>query len=56
MLKQVSIFAENKAGRVHAVMQSLKAAQINVRAMMIAETAEFGIIRLIVNEPEKERV
>ena len=55
MLKQVSIFVENKAGRVHAVMNTLKAAEINVRAMTIAETAEFGIIRLIVSEPEKAK-
>jgi len=55
MLKQVSIFAENKAGRVHAIMETLKNAQINVRAMTIAETAEFGIVRLIVNEPEKAK-
>jgi hypothetical protein len=53
MLKQVSIFAENKAGRVYAIMESLKAAEINVRAMTIAETAEFGIVRLIVADYER---
>jgi hypothetical protein len=55
MLKQVSVFAENKSGRVHAIMETLKSAQINARAMMIAETAEFGIVRLIVNDPEKAK-
>ena len=55
MLKQVSIFAENKAGRVHAIMETLAKSEINVRAMAIAETAEFGIVRLIVNEPEKAK-
>jgi hypothetical protein len=56
MLKQVSIFAENKAGRVHAIMKSLKEAQINVRAMTIAETSEFGIVRLIVDNPESAKL
>jgi hypothetical protein len=53
MLKQVSIFVENKAGRVYAIMETLTAAKIKVRAMTIAETAEFGIIRFIVSDAQK---
>jgi hypothetical protein len=55
MLKQVSVFAENKPGRVSAILEVLKKAEINVRAMTIAETIEFGIVRLIVSEPEKAK-
>ncbi|MDR0222384.1 MAG: hypothetical protein LBI38_02460 [Oscillospiraceae bacterium] len=53
MLKQISIFVENKAGRLCAVMETLAAAKIDVRAMTIADTSEFGIVRLIVNDAEK---
>jgi hypothetical protein len=52
MLKQISIFVENKPGRVCAIMETLAAAKINIRAMTIADTAEFGIVRLIVNDTE----
>ena len=55
MLKQVSVFVENKAGRVHAIMEVFAAAKIDVRAMTIADTAEFGIVRLIVNDAEKAK-
>ena len=55
MLKQVSIFLENKAGRVYSIMETLAEAQINVRAMTIAETAEFGIVRIIVCDPERAK-
>ena len=55
MLKQISIVAENKAGVVHAIMDTLAKAQINVRALTIAENADYGVVRLIVNEPEKAR-
>ncbi|MDR0197939.1 MAG: hypothetical protein LBI36_06970 [Oscillospiraceae bacterium] len=53
MLKQISIFVENKSGRLCAVMETLAEAKIDVRAMTIADTAEFGIVRLIVNDAEK---
>jgi len=53
MLKQVSIFAQNKSGSTFAIMDTLATANINVRAMTIADTAEFGIIRLIVSDAAK---
>ncbi|MCL2036131.1 MAG: hypothetical protein FWG83_01935 [Oscillospiraceae bacterium] len=56
MLNQVSVFVENKPGRVHSVMETLAQGEINVRAMTIAETSEFGIIRLVVNAPEKAKI
>jgi len=52
-ITQLSIFLENTAGRLLAVTRILRDAGINIRALSLAETADFGIIRLIVNDPEK---
>jgi hypothetical protein len=53
MLKQVSVFLENRVGRLKAIMESLSKAQINIRAMTISEDDDDGTIRFIVNNPEK---
>ncbi|MGE5397208.1 MAG: ACT domain-containing protein [Chitinophagales bacterium] len=53
MIKQISIFLENKAGRLASVTKVLGEHDINIRALSIADTSDFGILRLIVNEPEK---
>ncbi|NLA27869.1 MAG: amino acid-binding protein [Firmicutes bacterium] len=53
MVKQISIFLENKCGRMISVSQALGEAGINIRALSIADTSDFGILRLIVNEPDK---
>ncbi|MGE5543426.1 MAG: ACT domain-containing protein [Bacillota bacterium] len=53
MVKQISIFLENKAGRLASVTKVLGEQRINIRALSIADTSDFGILRLIVNEPEK---
>lgn len=53
MLKQISVFVENKSGRLCAIMEVLNEAKINIRALSIADTTDFGIVRLIVNETEK---
>jgi len=52
MIKQISIFLENKAGRLAAVTKTLGQANINIRALSIADTTEFGILRLIVDRPD----
>lgn len=52
-LKQLTIFVENKQGTVVAVTDTLAAHDINIRALSIAETDGFGILRLIVNDEEK---
>ena len=49
-LKQLTVFVENKQGTVVAVTEALANAQINLRALSIAETDGFGILRLIVND------
>ncbi len=54
-VKQISVFLENKKGRLWEAMNALAKAQINIRALSIADTTEFGILRLIVPAPEKAR-
>ncbi|MGZ7067641.1 MAG: ACT domain-containing protein [Methanobacterium sp.] len=54
-LKQISIFLENKKGRLQKALTILKEAGINIRALSIADTSEFGILRLIVPDPEKAK-
>ena len=53
--EQLSIFLENRAGRLAEVTRTLRDANINVRALSLADTSEFGILRLIVNDHEKAR-
>jgi hypothetical protein len=51
-IKQISVFLENNAGRLGEVTRVLAVASINIRAISIADTADFGILRLIVNKWE----
>ena len=51
-IKQISVFLENNAGRLVEVTRLLADAGINIRAISIADTADFGILRLIVNKWE----
>ena len=51
MLEQISVFVENKTGRLASVMKILTDNNIDIRAMTIADTTDFGIIRLMVKEP-----
>ena len=51
-VEQISIFIENKSGRLAEVSGVLGAAGINIRALSLADTSDFGILRLIVNDTE----
>lgn len=51
LIKQISIFIENRKGRLSAVTRLLKKNNINLRALSIADTQDFGIIRIIVDDP-----
>ncbi len=51
--EQISIFLENKAGRLAEVTAILRDANINIRALSLADTTDFGILRLIVNDNQK---
>lgn len=53
MVKQISVFLENKSGRLASVTGILGKAGIDISALSIADTADFGILRLIVNDPER---
>lgn len=56
-IKQLSIFMENKAGRMAEISRILADGGVNIRALSVADTTGFGILRLIVDDPEKaERV
>ncbi|HAA89451.1 MAG: Amino acid-binding protein [Thermoanaerobacterales bacterium 50_218] len=53
LVKQISVFLENKCGRLASVTRVLGEHSINIRAFSIADTTDFGILRLIVNNPEE---
>lgn len=53
MVEQISIFLENKSGRLAEVTSILAGNNINIRALSLADTADFGIFRLIVNDPSR---
>jgi len=52
-VEQISIFLENKPGALESVMRLLKDANINIRSLSLADTSDFGILRLIVNDTNK---
>ena len=52
-IKQLSVFLENKTGRINEVTKILGTNGINMKAFSMAETADFGILRLIVSEVDK---
>ncbi len=52
-VQQISVFLENKSGRLARLTEVLGDAGINIRALSIADTSDFGILRLIVNRPEE---
>ena len=51
-IDQISVFVENKPGRLAEITEILGEANVDLRAMSIADTSEFGILRIIVNEPQ----
>lgn len=55
-VEQISIFIENKSGRLAEITRILGDADINIRALSLADTSDFGILRMIVNNVEKAKV
>ena len=51
--EQISIFLENKTGRLAEVTEILSQAGVNIRALSLADTSDFGVLRLIVDDNEK---
>lgn len=52
-IPQISVFLENKAGQLADITRILAEAQVNMRAISIAETADYGVLRLIVDDAPK---
>ena len=51
-IRQLTVFVQNKQGALVSITEALAANQVNIRALSIAETEDFGILRLIVNDEE----
>lgn len=57
LIKQISVFVENRAGRLAEITEIIAANNINLKALSIADTTNFGILRIIVDDPyEAERI
>ena len=54
-IKQLSIFVENKPGRLHSIMDALSENGVDFSALSIADTTDFGILRIIVSDIDKAR-
>ena len=50
-VKQISVFIENRSGRLHELTKVLGESGINIRALSLADTSDYGILRLIVDKP-----
>ena len=51
LIKQLSVFIENRAGRLEKVTQTLKEHHVNITALSLADTSEYGMLRMIVSDP-----
>ncbi|MBQ3140152.1 MAG: amino acid-binding protein [Ruminococcus sp.] len=51
--KQISVFVDNKPNQLTGVMALLKDSGINIRALSLADTSDFGILRMVVNDTDK---
>jgi hypothetical protein len=54
-LRQLSLFLENKTGTLYSPVRALAAAGVNLLSVSLADTSQFGILRLIVSDPERAR-
>lgn len=52
-IRQISVFLENRPGRLAALCRSLANAGVNLNTLMLSETGEFGLFRFIANDPDK---
>ena len=53
IVKQLSVFLENREGRIKDVLEILATNDINLVAISLADTSEYGLLRMIVSDPEK---
>ena len=54
-IRQISIFLENKPGQLSAICRALSDAGVNIATLSLADTADFGIVRMIVDDHEKAK-
>jgi hypothetical protein len=52
LIKQISVFIENKSGRIYDIASILEKKDVNIRALSLADTSDFGVLRLIVDKAE----
>lgn len=52
-IKQLSVFVENKPGRLAEITETLAGASVDIRAISVADTSDFGILRVIVDKPDE---
>ena len=55
-IKQLSVFVENKPGRLHAIVDALGKGGVNLRALSVADTTDFGILRVITDNNDKAQL
>jgi hypothetical protein len=55
IIHQLSVFLENKSGRLTEVLETLGSESIKITALTVADTSEFGILRMIVSDPQKAK-
>ena len=55
IIKQLSVFVENKKGRLHAITQVFADNDIDISSLSLADTTDFGVLRLIVNKPDEAK-
>lgn len=53
MAQQINVFVENRPGRLECVTKALAEAEVNIRAMMLLDRGDFGIVKLLVDDPKK---
>lgn len=56
IVKQLSVFVENKKGRLVAITETLATADVDISALSLADTSDFGVLRLIVDKPDEAKV
>ena len=54
-IRQLSVFVENKKGSLHEITDTLAGAGIDLRSMCVADTSNYGIVRIIADDPEKAK-
>ncbi|MGN1266660.1 MAG: amino acid-binding protein [Dorea sp.] len=55
-IQQLSVFLENKEGRLDKVLNTLAAGDVNIVALSLADSSDYGMLRMIVSDPEKGRM